>query len=321
MPKKPSYTRPQKNLDSKRVDGTIPMFVFALLLIFLGAELTPAAYGNIPKRFPVLAACTRFEYNIFKGTDFDDFKFPEVTTVSDVSRWTKQYHETVSGVVDEVFGGTPGPPICTAPSYEGLLPLSASPQLGELASSLPSWNSLTWQVPPAGTDPGDFDADPDLMNTNASSLSQLDVGTVLLEYLRMYECALVERSLFLIKDTYNQEQNRDKRMDDLKIEISDDALKSLLIFLKRRPLNWAMYVNFVSGDRQIILSELTQARRSLNRTLTFLAGFNRMRPIDIELKCLQQASLDVRNGLALAADASSCLPRIWNSKDVLRDYK
>lgn len=297
------------------------MFVLALLLIFMGAQTAPAAYGNIPKRFPVLAACTRYEYNIFKGTDFNKYKFPEVTTVSDVSRWTKQYHETVSEVVDEVFNGPPGPPVCTAPSYEGLLPLSASPKLGELASSLPSWNSLTWQVPPAGTDPEDFDADPDLMNTNAGKLSQLDVGTVLLEYLRMYECALVERSLFLIKDTYDQEKDRDKRMENLKTEVSGDVLESLLIFLKGRPLNWPMYLNFFVGDRQIILSELTQARRSLNRTLAFLAGFNRMRPIDIELKCLQQASLDVRNGLALAADASSCLPRIWNIKDVLRDYK
>ena len=312
------YARPPKSLLPKRVDGTIPMFILALLLIFVGAQKTPAAYGNIPKRFPILAACTRFEYNIFENTDFDDYESPEVTTVSDISRWMDQYHGTVSTIVDESFGGSPESTVCTAPSYEGLFPAT---QLKQLASTLPSWYRLTWQVPPPDTDPSDIHPDPNLINTNANRLGQLDVGTVLLEYLRMYECALVERSLFLITDTLTQEREREERMKELKSETSGNALEALLKVLKRRPMNWTSYLHFVIRDRQIILNELITARRSLNRTLTFLSGFNRMKPIDMELKCLQQASLDVRNGLALAADASSCLSRIWNAKDVLRDYK
>ncbi|MBU0766279.1 hypothetical protein KKF55_00630 [Patescibacteria group bacterium] len=312
--------RPQKkNSPKKRIDGTIPMFILAMLLIFIGAEIAPAAYGNIPNRYPILAACTRFEYDNFKSVDWNRYEYPEVTTISDVSLWMNQYHENVGEVVTEALGGNGEPPRCTASSYEEMLPLTG--KLGQLAATLPSWHSLTWQLPPNDIATDDFDSDPELINSNLSSLSQLDVGTVLLEYLQMYECALVERSLFLARDTYKQEQGREKKLISLKNGAAGDVLEALVRILKRRPLEWGRYINFVIGDRQIILQELTIARRSLERTLTFLSGFNHLRPIDMELTCLQQASLDVRNGLALAADASSCLPRVWNNKDVLRDYK
>ncbi|MCF7844707.1 MAG: hypothetical protein K9M03_02670 [Kiritimatiellales bacterium] len=311
-------SRPAKKTSNNKMDGTIPMFIFALILIVIGAELAPAAYGNIPKRYPILAACTRFEYDIFESIDFDDIEYEDVMKISDVSKWMKQYHSTVGAVVEESYKGS-GSPVCTASSYEQMLPLKGS--LKRLAESLPSWKKLTWQIPPRDIDPDDFEVDPQRNNDNINKLSQLDVGTVLLEYLQMYECAMVERSLFLVRDTLSQEQNREKRIKELKEDASDDVLEALLKIIKNRPLSWARYIEFVAGDRQLILQELTQARRSLERTLSFLSSYNRMRPIDMELTCLQQASLDIRNGLALAADASSCLPRIWNNKDVLRDYK
>lgn len=75
-------------------------------------------------------------------------------------------------------------------------------------------------------------------------------------------------------------------------------------------------------DRSAIINEeRVVARVTLHRVLTLIGNFGRLRPLEAELECTQRLSLDIRNISALTAETSSCLPRIWNAKDVLRDYK
>jgi len=284
------------------------MISISILLVIIGIQKTPAAYGNAPTRYPVLAACTRFEYGLFRDVDFSKVggKDAAKTAPGEVEYWRNIFHTTVSTVVDEYF--TPTSPECSGSSHAQAFP--PRPMLLKLASTLPSWRTLTWQLHNEGTSSSWWDifvggsVDWTQVNYNSLYLSELDIGTVLLEYLRMYECALVERTLFLPNHTIDQETKREEFISGNILP----ALQRMLVAV----MAWT--------DRETIIEELLIARRSINRTVTMLSGYNRFNILNMELQCLQQASLDMRNGLALAADSASCLPRIWNAKDPLRDY-
>jgi len=278
------------------------MLLLAAILIVIGAEKVPAAYGSTPTRYPVLAPCTRFEYNLFKDVDFSVFGNAAKDAKGDVDKWKETFHETVSGVVEEHFDQTI-PPKCTGSTHEQAY--APRTKLITLATKLPSWDPNTWQKynQNSGIFSNIFNLG-GMVNYNAVYLSQLDIGTVLLEYLNMYECALVERSLLLPSHTSSQEARREK------------AIRGALPLW----LEMIMTANVAWTDRATILEELLVARRAVHRTVVFLSGYNKLSLLDMEIKCFQQASLDVRNGLALSADAASCLPRIWNAKDPMRDY-
>ncbi|MFA7681497.1 MAG: hypothetical protein WCX61_00540 [Candidatus Peribacteraceae bacterium] len=277
----------------------------AVLVFLLGAHLAFADQEKPPRRFPVLAACTRYQYDeLFKDIKWDDFTVPELAEVSYVSEWMKEYHGTVARVVTEDM--SPGALTCTASDYTGMM--QPRPELYALAQKLPSWAN---------------EEDSDYNNDNMSRLSQLDVGTVLLEYLRMYECALIERSLFLPSDTLTQESGREERAKEIQQNPGSltEALLNVLKVLLKSVTDYIRIFGLVAADRHTITDELVLARSALHRTLVFIGGYNRLRPIDAEFTCLQQATLDIRNGFALSADAGSCLPRIWNAKDPLRDLQ
>ncbi len=133
--------------------------------------------------------------------------------------------------------------------------------------------------------------------TNLAELSRADLAPVVLEYLRTYECALREREEFLwaqVSDDFSQV-----------IEGKADTISDV--------------ARAVYAERQKIQNERATARRSVERTLTTLSALERFSGFDTELTCMQRASVDVRNSFALAAEAASCLPRVWNAKDPLRD--
>jgi len=243
---------------------------------------------------PVLAACTRFEGELFEDIDFQPLRdTPKLNTANVLDEWSESYHGTVGKVIEEDLGelvsedsplrSPSRSPRCTASNYAGFL--APRSELKSLAKKLPSWKD----------------------STNLSRLNQLDMGTVLLEYLRMYECALVERLNLLPAYILRQEAYRQWVLFGLPIP-------KVIIEI---PILGSMD----EDERIRIRKELVTARASLLKTLTFVSGYNRLQPIDMELTCVQRASLDIRNGMALAADAASCLPRIWNAKEVLRDFE
>jgi len=334
------------------------MLALAIVLWALVIEHVPAAYGNTPKRYPILAACTRLEYRIFNDVDFLDednpINYPEVLTRGDLSDWISTYHATVGGILASEVG--PANPMCTGGGFS-----KPGGKLRSLAEKLPSWRIRTWDLPIKGDPPRDLDEN--IANYSSSNLTKAHVGVVLLEYLRMYECALVERGIFLPLEVLQQEQSRRKRLEEIRSDkegeltetessISDvetqlsqetdpDVIEDLLgrlshltitlddlngildainSFLKS-PIDWLRLIRIYSAERRTTVKELVLARRSLHRSLAFATAFNRLRTIDGNIRCIQQGTLDIRNGFAIAADASSCLPRIWNVKDALRDYK
>ena len=265
--------------------------------IWFGASVAAAeSWKNTP--YPILNACTRFELNIFQDVDFSAIPplSPAMDTANALDDWKSFYHNRVSRVVEEDIGVQTGvshsplrrfrdPPDCMEEDY-GLF-MKPQSELSSLAGILP-----TWQHP-----------------ANAARLTQLDISEVLLEYLRMYECALLERLLVLPEYVARQETERQRWKFGL------PALS--VIFFDTVDIS-----GIKTGDERVrILRELAISRRALHKTITLISGMDRMRPLYEEINCFQQTSLDIRNAMSLAADAASCLPRIWNHKDSLRDFE
>jgi hypothetical protein len=148
-------------------------------------------------------------------------------------------------------------------------------KLRVLAEALPTWNDS--DIP----------------------LSEYDISRVLLEYLRIYECALMEFNEFLQYDTTLEEISRPNFKELFFSELMTESF----------------------GRSDIIRKERALARSSLHRVLTIIGNFGRLRPLEAELECTQRLSIDIRNVAALTAETSACMPRIWNAKDILRDFK
>lgn len=221
----------------------------------------------------ILGACEK------EGSKFADKK------TLPFAKWAETYHRDVNDVVkahmNAIRGAVKDNPLkCTAQTLQGLL--QPTRELRNLAETLPPWKKDK--------------------KGNASpyvaSLSEADIGSVLLEYLRVYECALKERKTFLIQ------------------EVLEDLDKDPDI---QKPINFAQLSPQEYKEQKQISDELVAARAALNRTLTIIGSLDRLRPITLELECIQRASLDLRNALGLAADTTACLPRILDARGSLRD--
>jgi hypothetical protein len=244
------------------------LLVTCTLLITFGLQETSAAPPQ-GKPYPILEPCSRYEplYSslFFKTEKFDD--------------WPEKYHETVNEVIEE-YMQPPEAIECLEPI---LLPLEATSALGGIARSLPPWQ-----------DPNDF-----------ALLDRNDVGIVMLEFLRVYECALVDHNYHLVLDVIEERFTEEAAGGPLPTVIQSFNYQELLKEMERR--------------RTIILQEISVARPALERALQIITSIARLSPLDAEMHCLQRASLDLRNGLALTSDASVCLPKGWDAKDPLRD--
>lgn len=223
---------------------------------------TPKYSGRDPEEHPILAPCGRFDRR-YQHLLFADKKLED---------WPEMYHTKVNAVIEEYL--KPAKIECDAESYDALS--EPGDELLELAASLPTWNDQ--EVP----------------------LSRLDTSRVLLEYLRIYECALMEFDEFLYYDTRQEEYDDRGDSGFLKYFLSD-------------------LMNSTMARSETIVRERAVARTALHRAITIMGAFDRLGPLDAELECMQRFSLDMRNIAALSAETSACLPRIWNAKDSLRD--
>jgi len=123
------------------------------------------------------------------------------------------------------------------------------------------------------------------------------MGTVLLEYLRTYECALSERQSFLNVILQNS-----------------SAQQNASIGNSRDTYNEAN-----ASERQTIARELSLARATLDRTLLVIGGMDRLRPLTVDIECLKRTSLDIRNITGLISQTSMCLPRVRDARGSLQD--
>lgn len=161
----------------------------------------------------------------------------------------------------------------------------AGPRLTELAQKLQPWKD------------------------SATAFDDRDLPAILLAYLRAYECTLYERSAALLPTIANDVADGNSRYFDLPArEDGGEATLSPLVD---------------QTDRQTfaIAEELAVARSALHRTLASLASRDRLQTLRLSFQCFERASLDIQSVFRLVSDAASCLPKIWNARDPLRDLQ
>lgn len=215
-----------------------------------------------------------------EGSPFADKDFAEFDNIyisPEYKNWEEIFEEQVKDVIDahakvvlgeEEEGGTQ-PVSCTAETYREMLP--ASDALRTLAGKMPAFKK------------------------RKDKISEMDISAVLLEWLRVYQCALQEHSAFA-------ETQIAREMS----KIEEPTQTAIASEAKIR--------------RAYIEGQLQRSDALIARLVVLLGGLNRLRPIVAELECLERASADIRNGLALMADASACMPKALNARTSVRDF-
>lgn len=259
-----------------------------------------AALSNsvAPAKQPVLSACSGSvalfpqgksgTYLLHWKKAFPNLNLPKSTTKPSYEDWALVYNSTVEDIVSSVEQAQRSP-VCSM-GRAGGVPTSLKTLAGMLAP---------WKQPPNA--PNGAPA----KNTALDLLRREDVGSVLIEYLRTYQCSLQERGFFLAT----------RAVQEMKDQAS--SASSAPADLSQVPAN--SYGEELVREQQFIRRELLLQPLILERTLSFVANETRFTPLAENMTCLERASTDLRNGLALAAEASACMPRSWDARGALRN--
>lgn len=272
------------------------MVALSLLVLVGGGTAGLRAFVIDPlSRYPILTRCSMEDDLV--TTDlataepgmfvFDPSVTDPVHGTPVVQYWSESYHAKVDEIVTEIL--TSMTLDKSKIECENLNPddfNEATPGMLSLASKLTPWKKAS----------------------ELATLKKNDVNAVLLEYLRVYECVLKERKEQLLYLTFVDKQAHEDATDD-------------------EPLKWWEVLQGETNESAVINREIGDAdtgetgiaRESLNRTLQLIGGMDLLQPIRVEAECLQRASLEARNAIGLSAEALSCMPRMVNAKDVLRD--
>lgn len=208
--------------------------------------------------------------------------------------WAGYYHTTVGTVINAQIAAQQQRSNettlrCTSDEFADLLP--PTPELETLARTLPPWKprSMTDIIFGTATQP---------------DVSASDMTPVLMEFLRIYECSLLERQY--------------EGILDFRTSSSSSAQESSSEWSDEEPASSAPpYPSF--EDQLIIAEELASARPALERTIVLLSGMDRLQPLVAELSCLERSLADIRNITGLLAEESSCWNRSWDARGSLRD--
>ena len=278
--------------------------------------------SDLPSEYPILASCSGKEEADLYELLPEDLRIGVNGEKSDtVDVWSECYHDIVGIIIEELMSEDHTNPElqvkaeeilnkclrtsdysagceideetlkkskgidCRSESAEGLLKPSLA--TARLACRLPPWEN----------------------KSDLNGLSRGDTPAVLLEYLRTYECALTERRQFLST----------KVRDDMRIHGSlKNNILDLISFITSEE---SAFDKEYEDQRSKIENELAISRPTLNRALRIVSGIGKMHTLEAEIECFQRASLDLRNSFALGAETASCLPRVWDAQDSLRDFK
>ncbi len=249
---------------------TIAITGFLILIIIL--TTAKSREGRLQRVYAQAASSTAASFpELASCTRLDDAYDDLFYDDLDFDEWSEEYHENVNAVIEEVRKGDIEDDCGTSPST----------RFCQMAAALPPW------------------ANP----LHLAELRISDVALVLQEYLRVYECAMVEFRYFL------------------PIEVREEYYDGRGPFgpLPRIPLELPKLVEEMGRRSDIIESEVRIARPTLERSMGTLGTLFRMKALEVELERAQRASLDLRNASALTAEASACLPRIWDAKGSLKD--
>lgn len=196
--------------------------------------------------------------------------------------WSTIYHTTVSNVIrahsDAMQNLNAAGLRCTAGTYAGVV--QPTEELKKLAAKLAPWKD----------------------NDKWKDLSESELGPVLLEFLRTYECALSDRNNFLSLAVSGDNASSAASAGE------DPGSMKIFDFIRQK-----------TEERRIIQHELDISRSTLDRTLLIIGGEDRLRPLSVDIECLKRVSLDIRNVLGLVSQASACLPKVRDARGSLRD--
>jgi hypothetical protein len=278
----------------------------ALLLLCLG--IFAAISGKAmewQQPYPKLGSCTKLDTEIFSfehnqlysdcmedaenAADQDLCSSLYPRTPIPYTEWATRYHSDIDSILESFIGKEAegnfaqreppgGQGLCSGSQAASTTP--APPLLGDIAKKLEPWMK------------------------NETVFGQSDTTPVLLEYLRVYECSLAERSTSLPIEIW-REETRSREL------LPGGLLANPLAFNK-------IFEEWYKQSSKIQL-ELKVARPTLERVLGFMGTVQMSRVLAQDTNCLQRASLDIRNSLGLSADTAACMPRIWNAKDPMRD--
>lgn len=260
--------KPATRTGSHRVLAFAGLSIAVLVLaIFIGlqAERHTAQLstgGALENTSTTLAACSG-----------STLLFPR-NRVNVLETWRTAYHQNVSAVVSSVLAQSQQNQ-CTVSQSQNVPTVMLA-----LASQLPPWR------------------DTERLKTVRTE----DVGSVLLEYLRLYECSLQEQaSVIPVRsglEILQKALNENKPLVGIPVtEATNEAMRQL----------------------RLVAQEMTVSRPAMHRSLLYLASTMRLGSLGQEIDCLLRTSADLRNTLGLAAETSACLPRIWDARGALRN--
>ncbi len=195
----------------------------------------------------------------------------ENLTVSEI--WAKTYHDRVRAIIDAHQA-----PAGESLSCENAPVRAASAPLTALAGELSPWKG-------------------------GAVATESDMGSVLLEHLRVYECSLRQRS-FLLPSLISQEVAA--------INAVSNAAFGPIVGPQVSLVSLPAAYTRLAREETFIRSELELAGNALRRTLNVRAGEDRLAPLSWIMECLARASTDIANELGLMAEASACMPRTWD---------
>lgn len=242
--------------------------VFAAIPYELDRDVASSPIVDIPAEFNI--ACVQEAVLEANGI------WETQSTLAIVDVWPRIFHACVRSVIEAhrlaSTGQDESPGLaCLTDDEEGREP--PTPVLLQLAMTLPPWR-------PGGTW-GLFAGPPGPPN-----LSETDMTPVLEEFVRIYECSMLE----FIQEALPYEG------------------ETMGLFTERN-----------TRQADSMREELATARDSVERTLLLLGSLDRLRPLLRPLRCFLQASVDIRNAFGLFSEATSCMPRTWDPFTELRD--
>lgn len=275
------------------------------IIVLIGAVaiigLARAHAAEWEQPYPILGACTSRDSTAF-GSVPDPLYIQCMTSVGDAAycsslyppqplpfdAWGPTYHKNVNEIVEYFFGKPTDDNLALRQSSAiaascgngGGGDVHVSPKLSTIAKGLEPW---------AGS---------------STAFQSSDIAPVLLEYLRVYECSLAERSTELPLAIWREESARRGGLPG---------------GITANPIEYQNLLTMWYEQKNTINHELSISRPTLERVLALMGTVNMTRMVVQDTECLQRASLDIRNVIALSADAAACLPRIWNAKDPLRN--
>jgi hypothetical protein len=239
---------------------------------------------QIPSRWQ---ASLIFLRNGLRPCDWNEDLFPPIdsgdaSAESTVQRWQQTYHQNLSAIVDAHSDQSQARIECIDRPRT-----EASGPLAQIADGIEPWSS-------------------------SGEYYEEDMAEIASGYLETYECALRTYRANLYEDLIRQAS-------------VVAATSTLFAWPPRNDENMVLMppvLNQWYKEVPQIDQELKLARPTLERTLTYLNGTDRLRALDVALLCLERASLDIRNVMSLAAETSACVPsRIWDSRGGLFKYQ